>query len=461
MSYGYDYHEILYASRAENAQRQGDVRERVQYADLLGRIRTIITKEYPDLIRGVFASAEGQKKMRAMITKQVHMTRTVVTDEGMDKLNVIVDQLYDDMFGFGILTPYIYDETVQEINANRWDDIEIVTADGYEKLKEHFTSATQAQDIAKRMAQLGGVTVDISTPTGDSYITEGVRIHLKVPPIIDEKAGVQFSIRKQRRAVYTTKELIELNTATADELELLSLCLAHGVSIGIAGNTGSGKTTDISYLLSTMPNDLRIYTIEDTREIQLEKKDEDGKYAGRIMHTKTRYHSNPQMNVDARQLVRDALRCDPDIIVPSEMRGAEALDVMEAGRTGHTIISSFHAQDAEDAYLRIASMAMMAKSGYTERTLLKFAYASFPVMVHKMRLSDGSRKYLEVAEARHMPNDEYRIVPLFRFNPSGKTGNGRIEGEHMYLNPISEKLAYRLRIGGAPDELIRKYEDKR
>ena len=454
MSYAYNYHEFLYASRsAANAE---NVKERVKYADLLNSIRGLITREHPDLIRDVFSSAEGQKKMRAMITKYVHSRRAVVEDEGMSKMNAIIDKLFDDMFGFGILTPYIYDENVQEINANRWDDIEIVTADGYRKLSERFTNPMQAQDIARRMAQLGGVTVDMSTPTGDSYITEGVRIHAKIPPIIDEKAGVQFSIRKQRRAMYTTKELIDLNTASADELELLSLCLAHGVSIGIAGNTGSGKTTDISYLLSMMPPHLRIYTIEDTRETQLERQEGDG-YISRVMHTKTRYHSNPQFNVDARQLVRDALRCDPDIIVPSEMRGAEALDVMEAGRTGHTIISSFHAQDAEDAYLRIASMAMMAKAGYTEAMLLKFAYASFPIMIHKMRLSDGSRKYLEIVEAQHMPNDEYKIVPLFRFEPEGQDKDG-ITGTHERLNSISERLAYRLRIGGAPDAILKKYE---
>lgn len=454
MSYAYNFHEMMYTART-NARE--DVKERIKYADLLDSVRGVVTHDHPDIIREVFTSAEGQKKMRALITKYIHSRRAVVKEQGMEKLDAVIEKLYDDMFGFGILTSYIYDERVQEINANRWDDVEIVTADGYKKLPERFTDPVQAQDIARRMAQLGGVTVDMSTPTGDSYITEGVRIHVKVPPIIDEKAGVQFSIRKQRRAAYTTQELIDLNTASANELEFLSLCLAHGVSIGIAGNTGSGKTTDISYLLGTMPQHLRIYTIEDTREIQLERREGEG-YASRVMHTKTRYHSNPQNNVDARQLVRDALRCDPDIIVPSEMRGAEALDVTEAGRTGHTIISSFHAQDAEDAYLRIASMAMMANAGYTEAMLLKFAYSAFPIMVHKMRLSDGSRKYLTIAEARHLPNDEYKIVPLYRFVPDGQSTEGTISGKHERLNPISDQLAYRLRIGGAPDELLKKYE---
>jgi pilus assembly protein CpaF len=139
------------------------------------------------------------------------------------------------------------------------------------------------------------------------------------------------------------------------------------------------------------------------------------------------------------------------------MRGAEALDVMEAGRTGHTIISTFHAQDAEDAYRRIASMAMMAGVGYSEDTLLKFAYASFPIMIHKMKLADGTRKYVEIAEAQHLPNDEYKVVPLFRFIPSDIASDGRIIGEHKQLNGISDALAYRLRLGGASEEQLEPY----
>jgi pilus assembly protein CpaF len=318
----------------------------------------------------------------------------------LESLNTLVDQIYDDLFGFGILTQYIYDEKVQEIIGNRWDDIEIITADGYFKLSDKFASPRQAQAVVRRMAQLGGVTVDGSTPDGDSYITEGVRIHVKVPPIIDEKAAVQFSIRKQRRAVFTREEFIKRETATAAELGFLSLALAHGVSIGIAGSAGSGKTTDVSFLLNTMPSSLRIYVIEEAREIQLEKQNEKGLYVSRVMHTKTRYDQNAVYNIDARRLVRDALWCDPDIIVPAEMRGAEALDVMEAGRTGHTIISTFHAQGNEDAYKRIASMAMMAGAGYSENMLLSFAYASFPLMVYKVQLADGTRKYVEIAEAQ-------------------------------------------------------------
>ena len=462
MSYAYDYHSLLYktASSATATLQSKEEQRRIPYATLLEDMRNIITRDHPELIREVFHEA-GQQEARTLIKKEVHRQHVIVADEGTDKLNTLVDQIYDDLFGFGILTQYIYDENVQEINGNRWDDVEIITADGYFKLAEKFTGPRQAQAVVRRMAQLGGVTVDGSTPDGDSYITEGVRIHVKVPPIIDEKAAVQFSIRKQRREVFTREEFISRDTATPLELDFLSLALSHGVSIGIAGSAGSGKTTDVNYLLSTMPSSLRIYVIEEAREIQLEQQNTDGTYISRVMHTKTRHDLNAAYNIDARRLVRDALWCDPDIIVPAEMRGAEALDVMEAGRTGHTIISTFHAQGNEDAYKRIASMAMMAGAGYSENMLLSFAYASFPLMVYKVQLADGTRKYVEIAEARRdSASDEYKVVPLFQFIPTGRDEHGRITGRHEKVNNISESLANRMRLKGATKEELKPFVDK-
>lgn len=450
MSYAYDLHSLVYSAPVvQNNADAGAGSYRLSYEDLLEKVRTTMTRQYPDLIRDAISSKEVQQKMRTLITKHVHEQRFVVADQGMEKLQTVIDKLHDDMFGFGILTPYLYDEKVQEINANRWDDIEIIYPDGYRKLTEKFTNPQQAQDVAKKMARLGGVTVDGSTPDGDSQIKEGVRVHVKVPPIIDDKAGVHISIRKQRREAFSRAEFIKRGTATPEELDLLSLALSHGVSIGIAGSAGSGKTTDVNYLLNTVPPHLRIYIIEEAREIQLERQDENGTYISRVMHTKTRHHTNASFHIDARKLVRDALWCDPNIIVPAEMRGAEALDVMEAGRTGHTIISTFHAQGSEDAYRRIASMAMMAGAGYSEDTLLKFAYASFPLMVHKMKLPDGTLKYVEISEAQHLPNDEYKVVPIFSFIPSDTSDAGRIIGEHKKLNSLSDALVHRLRLGGA------------
>lgn len=192
----------------------------------------------------------------------------------------------------------------------------------------------------------------------DSFITQGVRISAIIPPCIDEAVGAVFSIRKQKNNVITKQQLIDWDTATEEELDLLTLCISHGVSIGIAGSTGSGKTTNIGFILRSIPYDKRIYSIEDSRELNLQVKDEKGRILNRVIHTKTRPSQNPAQNVSADVLLKKSLRFDPQIIVPAEMRGEEAMTAQEAGRTGHTIITSFHASTALAAYTRILTMCM-------------------------------------------------------------------------------------------------------
>jgi pilus assembly protein CpaF len=179
------------------------------------------------------------------------------------------------------------------------------------------------------------------------------------------------------------------------------------------------------------------------------------------MHTKTRYSDGGMQNVDARLLVRDGLRCDPDIIVPSEMRGAEAMDVLEAARTGHTLASTFHAKNAKEAYSRIVTMAMMAGTALSEDMLLTLAYQAFPIICHKRRLADGSRKYVEICEAVETENGHI-VVPLFKFvvenNRYGQDGNLlEIRGRHVKINPISDALADTLLLGGAQWKDIRRF----
>ena len=465
MPYAYDIYQYFYAANKAGGTKLGSgpnayVTTTVDYVEILDRIRNKITSEYSEELRDAIETGTGEEEMKPLIQKLIYQAHMQVKD--IEDINDLTDRLYEDMFGFSVLTKYIRDPEVQEINCNRWDDIEIISRKGMMKMPEKFNSPTQAADVAKRMCALGGLIVDAKTPRGDSYITEGVRIHIKIPPVIDDEAGVQFSIRKQRRDLFSSEELVELGTATKKELELLQLCLSHGVSIGVAGNTGSGKTTDIAYLCSTLSNEKRIYTIEDTRELNLERKDENGRYTTRVMHTKTRYSDDPDRNVDAAKLVRDALRCDPDVIVPSEMRGAEALDVVEAGRTGHTIISSFHANNARDAYARIVSMAMMAEANYTEDMLMRFAYAAFPIICFKKRMADGTRKYIEVIEAIEMEDGNFMLSTLYRFQAVGSTFDEsgkvmKVQGKHVRKNYISDSLARRLLLEGAPLEKVRNF----
>lgn len=348
----FNVYQAIYEVSQQNKSASHEVKSDDRpYAEVLEIVRGEISKNHSGELANVITEPQGAALLKNLLSKYIYQKH--LTCREYNSLDELVDKCYEDMAGFGFLTKYIYDDEVEEINCNAWNDIEIVTALGWKKIDEHFLSPMQCIDMTKKMCQLGGVIIDGSQPTQDSYITQGVRISAIIPPCIDDDIGAVFSIRKQKTNTITKEQLIKWDTATDDELDLLILCIEHGVSLGIAGSTGSGKTTDIGFILKHIAHDKRIYSIEDSRELDLQVRDEKGKIINRVIHTKTRPSNNQAHNVSADMLLKKALRFDPQIIVPAEMRGEEAMTAQEAGRTGHTIITSLHASTAMAAYTRM------------------------------------------------------------------------------------------------------------
>ena len=244
---------------------------------------------------------------------------------------------------------------------------------------------------ASRKLTVGGLVLDGTTPIVDSFLSRGIRISAMIPPIADRDAGASFSIRRQRIKELSAQDFIDTKMASKDMLDFLSFALNHGASIAICGNTRGGKTSLISYLLSTVHPDRRIYCIEETKEIEVVRYGEDGRVANSVVHTTTRESESPQANVDMNDLLRHALRFDPDIIAPVEIRGPEALTVQEAGRTGHTIITSLHANSCRAAYNRILSMCEMADTMLPSHVLTQMIVEAFPIVVHLRRCPDNQQ----------------------------------------------------------------------
>ena len=306
---------IYEVSQHEKAVKKEIKSDAKQYEEVLEIVRAEISKNHSGELANVISEPQGATLLKNLLSKYIYQKHIACRE--YDSLNELVDKCYEDMAGFGFLTKYLDDDEVEEINCNGWNDIEIVTVDGWKKIDEHFLTPLQCIDMTKKMCQLGGVIIDGSQPTQDSFITQGVRISAIIPPCIDEVVGAVFSIRKQKNNVITKQQLIKWDTATEEELDLLTLCISHGVSVGIAGSTGSGKTTDIGFILRSIPYDKRIYSIEDSRELNLQVKDRDGKILNRVIHTKTRPSTNPTQDVSADVLLKKSLRFDPQIIVPA------------------------------------------------------------------------------------------------------------------------------------------------
>ena len=277
------------------------------------------------------------------------------------------------------------------------------------------------------MVRLGGFVLDGTNPIVDSYITQGIRISAMIPPVTDRRSGAVFSIRRQRMAKVTKKQLVEWQTATPEMLDFLSLCVNHGISVGLAGKTGSGKTTDISYLLGDADKSRRIYTIEETRELDLFDVDKEGRAQNRVIHTCIRPSDMENADVDMNDLLRKAMRFSPDIIVVAEMRGAEAMTAQEAARTGHVVVTSLHANSARKAYGRILSMCQMSGTNISTNILMGFVAEAFPVMVFKKQMPDGTRRIMEIVEALK----ERNIFSLYHYSTGEEMGSEK-SGTHAF-----------------------------
>ena len=290
------------------------------------------------------------------------------------------------------------------------------------------------------MVRLGGLVLDGTNPVVDSYIIEGIRISAMIPPVTDRRSGAVFSIRRQRMAKVSKQQLVEWRTATPEMLDFLSLCVNHGVSVGFAGKTGSGKTTDISYLLGTADQNKRIYTIEETRELDLFSEDAQGNAQNRVIHTCIRPSDLPDADVDMNDLLRKAMRFSPDIIAVAEMRGAEAMTAQEAARTGHVVVTSLHANSARKAYGRILSMCQMSGTHISTDILMGFVAEAFPVMVFTKQMPDGTRRFMEIVEATGVRGGAVQARTLFRFE----------NGQFVQMGGISDSLVMTLLENGAP-----------
>ena len=418
----------------------------VTYEDILEKTREHISAKHSDELSAVITDPEASEVVRRLINSFVKESDFKLDGQDSEK---ITNRLFDDMAGLGFLEKYINDPDVEEINGNSWRDIEIVTRSGWRKIPERFSSPQQAADTMRKMVRIGGLILDETNPIVDSFITEGIRVSAMIPPVADRRSGVVFSIRRQRMAKVTREQLVGWHTATPDMLDFLTLCVNHGVSVGIAGKTGSGKTTDIAFLLNNVDTSKRIYTIEETRELDLFSEDKNGNAQNRVIHTCTRPSDLQKADIDMNDLLRKSLRFSPDIIAVAEMRGAEAMVAQEAARTGHVVVTSLHANSARKAYGRILSMCQMSGTNISTHILMGFVVEAFPIMVFKKQMADGTRRIMEIVEATGIVDGVIRADTLYRFDIEKQ--------QYLQEGTISDCLAQQLLDDGVNKKTLSRF----
>lgn len=436
----------------------------IEYEKVLEIATDYLSQNFSDIILKIFdydGTDDVKKQICIKIKKFLQENSIAVKDFSTDEL---IEKIYTDAFEFGFLNTYIYDEKVEEINGNSWDCIYVNYSDGsIKKLKEKFKDKEQAISVIRRILALSNNRVNDAEPIALGEIGKNKRITVIIPPIVDEDTGVTFSLRNVNSNSVSKSTFLEKGTGTKEMFNLLEEFTRYGVSICISGSTGSGKTTLTNWLLSTIPNNKRVYTIESgSRELNLTKRDDEGNILNNVISTKTKENKNKEFSVDQDKLLAIALRYHPDIICVGEMRDKEAYTAQEASRTGHSVLTTVHAESAEDTYDRILSLCLKADANVNDERLFEYIVKAFPIIVFVKQLEDKSRKIMEIMEG-YVDGRKIKFNSIFNFQVSEtKVVDGKtiILGEHKKVGGISEKLSKRLANNGMPtkylNELTRK-----
>ena len=336
------------------------------------------------------------------------------------------NRIYNSIKKLDILQELLENPDITEIMVNGKDNIFYEKSGYIEKWNKHFDSEQKLADIAQRIAAMSNRMVNEACPIVDTRLEDGSRVNIVLPPVAMD--GPVITIRKFYDKPLTIDRLIELGSITEEAAHLLEKLVKSRYNIFISGGTGSGKTTFLNVLSDYIPDDERVITIEDSAELQLHN-------IKNLVRLEARMANSEGNNAVAiRDLIKSSLRMRPDRIVVGEVRGAEALDMLQAMNTGHDgSLSTGHSNSPKDMLTRLETMVLMGMNMPVDAIRTQIASA-IDIIVHLARQRDKSRKVVQIAEVGDYKNGEIELTPLFRFVEKGEGKDGRILGELVRQN---------------------------
>ncbi|NCN42555.1 CpaF family protein [bacterium] len=387
---------------------------------LKNRIHSEIVRELdPALLHGFGKISEAARvEIKRMIIEKLEPEPL----RDAEKQELIQD-LLDDVIGYGPITPLLNDGTITEVMVNGAKQIFYETKGKLRKYKKQFTDDTHIMRIIERIVAPVGRRIDESTPMVDARLPDGSRVNAIIPPL--SLVGPVLTIRKFATNPYTIDDLVSFGTLTPQMAELLNTCIKARLNILISGGTGSGKTTTLNVLSGFIPDDERIVTIEDAAELQLRQE-----------HVVTLESRPPNIEgrgeVTIRDLVRNSLRMRPDRIIIGEVRSGEALDMLQAMNTGHDgSLVTCHANSPRDALARLETMTLMAGMDLPSRAIREQMASAIHLIIHQARLRDGSRRITHITEVVGMEGQRITLQDIFIFEQTGIKEGGIVIGHHV------------------------------
>jgi pilus assembly protein CpaF len=358
---------------------------------------------------------------RALEEEETPLTR--------DERRRLVEEIADDVLGFGPIEPFLRDPTVTEIMVNSPDVIyveregRIFPADG------RFVDETHLRRVIDKMVGQVGRRIDESSPYVDARLPDGSRINAVIAPLC-VNGGPYLTVRKFAPDPYQADDLVTFGTMSAKVAKFLSRAVNGRLNVLVSGGAGAGKTTTLNVLSSWLPANERIVTIEDAAELQLRQP-----HWLRLEYRPPNIEGRGEISI--RDLVRNALRMRPDRIVVGEVRGGEALDMLQAMNTGHDgSLTTVHANGPRDALSRLETMVLMAGMDLPVRAIRDQIASAVDVIVQQTRFPDGSRKITHITEVTGMEADVISMQDIFVFEQQGFEEGGKVAGQHRPTGAI-------------------------
>lgn len=359
----------------------------------------------------LYDSSVTEDQLRALVMEELAQ---VIEDEhaplSPSERERFVAEVSNDIMGYGPVQVFLADSTVTEVMVNADKSIYIEREGKLHRTEARFLSSEHLRRVIERIVARVGRRVDESTPMVDARLPDGSRVNAIIPPLAVD--GPVLTIRKFSREPYQVDDLIRFGTFTPEMAQLVHACVEGRLNILISGGTGTGKTTLLNVLSSFIPADERIVTIEDAVELQL--------HQDHVIRLESRPPNlEGKGEVTVRDLVRNALRMRPDRIIVGEVRGSEALDMLQALNTGHDgSLSTVHANTPRDAIARVETMVLMAGMDLPVRAIREQIASALHLIVHLARLRDGTRRIVYVTEVTGMEGDVVTLQDIFLFDYS-------------------------------------------
>jgi pilus assembly protein CpaF len=383
-----------------------------------------------DRIHSALIAELGPQLFNSELAPEVLRARVLEDIRGrlaLERALAVVDrdrlagEIADDVLGHGPLERLLADETVTEIMVNGPGEVWIERKGRLYDTNVRFTDDAHLRRIINKMVSQIGRRIDESSPMVDARLPDGSRVNAIIPPL--SLSGALVTIRKFSKRRLDLEDMVRLGTLSRQAVEFLEACVEAELNILVSGGTGSGKTTLLNALSTAIPTSERIVTIEDAAELRLNQR-----HVLRLESRPSNIEGEGQ--VTNRELVRNSLRMRPDRIIVGEVRGAEALDMLQAMNTGHDgSLSTVHANSSRDALARIETMVLMAGYDLPVRAIRQQVASALDLIMHLERLPDGSRRVIAITEVQRMEGDVITLQDLFCFRVEEGKGRGTVIGQ--------------------------------